>query len=73
MEELRQELAAECWAWEAMQDLLAMSQLEPHMARNGISCLHHQLRRAGVNIPQDADWPMAKVLASLEVPSLSST
>ena len=43
------------------------------MARNGISCLRHQLRRAGVNIPRDADWPSADVPAPSEAPSPSST
>ena len=73
MEELRRELAAERRAWEAMQDLLATSQLEVHMARNGVSCLHRQLRCAGVNIPRDADWPSAEVPALSEAPSPSST
>ena len=43
------------------------------MAANGIACLRHQLRRAGVNIPRDANWPSAEVPAPLEAPSLSST
>ena len=73
MEELRRELEAERWAREALQDLLATSQLESHMASNGIACLCRQLRRAGVNIPRDADWPSADVPAPSEAPSPSST
>ena len=73
MEELRRDLGEECRAREAMQELLATSQLEAHMVRNGISCLHCQLRRAGVDIPRDADWPMANVPAPSEAPSPSST
>ena len=42
------------------------------MARNGVACLHRQLRRAGVNIPRDADLPMADVPAPSEAPSPSS-
>ena len=71
--ELRRELEAEHQAQEAMQDLLATSQLESHMARNRIACLCRQLRRAGVNIPRDADWPSADIPAPSEAPSLSST
>ena len=73
MEELRRELAAERQAREAMQDLLAMSQLESHMARNGVACLRRQLRHARVNILRDADWPSAEVPAPSEAPSPSST
>ena len=73
MEELRRDLEAERRAREAMQELLATSQLEAHMARNGISCLRRQLRRAGVNIPRDADWPSADIPAPSEAPSPSST
>ena len=73
MDELRRELQEERRAREALQDLLATSQLEAHMARNGISCLRRQLRRAGVNIPRDADWPSAEVSPPSEAPSPSST
>ena len=73
MEEMRRELEEGHRAREALQELLATSQLEAHMARNGISCLRHQLRRAGVNIPRDADWPSADVPAPSEAPSPSST
>ena len=73
MEELRRDLEVEHQAREAMQDLLATSQLEAHMVRNGIACLCLQLRHAGVNIPRDADWPSADVPALSEVPSPSST
>ena len=73
MEELRRDLEVERRAREAMQELLATSQLESHMARNGLSCLRRQLRRAGVNIPRDADWPSADVPAPSEAPSPSST
>ena len=73
MEEMRRDLEAERRAREAMQELLATSQLEAHMARNGISCLRRQLRRAGVNIPRNADWPSEDVPAPSEAPSPSST
>ena len=73
MEELRRDLTTERRARESLQELLATSQLEAHMARNGISCLRRQLRRAGVNIPRDADWPSAEVPAPSEAPSPSST
>ena len=73
MEELRRDLEVERRARESLQELLATSQLEAHMARNGISCLRRQLRRAGVNIPRDADWPSAEVPAPSEAPSPSST
>ena len=73
MEEMRRDLEVERWARESLQELLATSQLEAHMARNGISCLRRQLRRAGVNIPRDADWPSAEVPAPSEAPSPSST
>ena len=73
MEELRRDLEAERQARQVLQDLLATSQLESHMARNGVACLRRQLRRAGVNIPRDADWPSAEVPAPSEAPSLSST
>src|ERR1700753_740079 len=66
MEEMRRDLEAERRAREALQDLLATSQLEAHMARNGVACLRRQLRRAGVNIPRDADWPSADVPAPSE-------
>ena len=73
MEELRRDLGVERRAREDMQELLATSQLEAHMARNGLSCLRRQLRRAGINIPRDADWPSADVPAPSEAPSPSST
>ena len=73
MEELRRDLEVERRAREAMQDLLATAQLEAHMARNGISCLRRQLRRAGVNIPRNADWSSEEVPAPSEAPSPSST
>ena len=73
MAEMRRELEEERRVREAMQDLLATSQLEAHMARNGVSCLRRQLRRAGVNIPRDADWPSAEVPAPSEALSPSST
>ena len=73
MEELRRDLEVERRARESLQELLATSQLESHMAQNGISCLRRQLRRAGVNIPRDADWPSAEVPAPSEAPSPSST
>ena len=60
MAELRRELEAEHRAREGLMELLATSQLEAHMVRNGVSCLRRQLRRAGVNIPQDTDWPLAE-------------
>ena len=73
MEELRRDLEVERRARESLQELLATAQLESHMARNGLSCLRRQLRRAGVNIPRNADWPSAEVPAPSEVPSPSST
>ena len=73
MEEMRRDLEAECRARESLQDLLATSQLEAHMARNGVACLRRQLRRAGVNIPRDADWPSAEVPVPSEALSPSST
>ena len=39
MEELRRELAMGDRAREGLQDLLATSQLEAHMARKGVNCL----------------------------------
>ena len=73
MEEMRREIDEGRRAREALQDLLATSQLEAHMARNGVACLRRQLRHAGVNIPRDADWPSAEVPAPSEAPSPSST
>ena len=73
MEELRRDLEVERRARESLQALLATSQLEAHMASNGIACLRRQLRRAGVNIPRNADWPSADVPAPSEAPSPSST
>ena len=73
MEELRRDLEAERRGREALQELLATSQLEAHMANNGISCLRRQLRHAGVNILRNADWPSADVPAPSEALSPSST
>ena len=57
MAELRRDLGMERQARKAMQDLLVTSQLEAHMARNGVNCLHRQLRCPGINILSGTYFP----------------